>query len=423
VGKWRLCFLLMLATMLNYMDRLTLNNAASYIILEFGLTREQYGQIDSAFAWSYAFSLPLAGILADRLNVKWLYALGVFAWSLAGFAAGYAQSTTTLIICRILLGLAESVNWPCAIRITATHLQPEDRSLGNGLFNSGAALGAVITPLLVNAMAPTLGWRGPFRLIGLSGLLWVGIWLVAARRLSASPSPGRDVVVTPKENPHIWPEQAGWWEQFREVIQLRIFWVSILISVVINLCWHFFRAWLPIYLLEERSFIHSQAAYTVAAFYLAADLGSIGAGYMAKDIGRRTGRVQESRKIVFTACCLFSALSLVVGLSSQTHWLFYTALFLLGFGCLGQFAIYFTLTQDIAPRYTSFILGIAGCLGWIFVALSQPLAGWLVDHYRTYAYNVAFIGLVPLIGCWSYWKHWQQAPQRSVPPAELKSVS
>ncbi len=48
-----------------------------------------------------------------------------------------------------MLGVGESFNWPVALRVTARILPPADRSLGNGIFNSGAAIGAVVTPAVV----------------------------------------------------------------------------------------------------------------------------------------------------------------------------------------------------------------------------------------------------------------------------------
>ena len=112
--KWLVCGLLLLATMLNYMDRLTLNLSAARIMGEFGLDERQYGQLESAFAFAFAVGAIIFGWMADRWNVSLLYPLAVLAWSAAGFATGMAQSFVGLMLCRSLLGLAEAGNWPCA---------------------------------------------------------------------------------------------------------------------------------------------------------------------------------------------------------------------------------------------------------------------------------------------------------------------
>ena len=84
-----------------------------------------------------------------------------------------APALGLVIVMRALLGVGEAFNWPCALRVTGVILPPKDRTLGNGIFNSGAAIGAVLTPLTVPALAAWLGWRAAFTAIGLLG--WIAL--------------------------------------------------------------------------------------------------------------------------------------------------------------------------------------------------------------------------------------------------------
>src|SRR5947209_17553958 len=161
--KWLVCGLLLLATMINYMDRLTLNLMSEPIMRQFGLSERDYGRLESAFGTAFAFGAIIMGWFADRWNVRWLYPLAVIVWSLAGFATGLAQGFLTLLLCRFLLGLAEAGNWPCALRTTQRILSPAERTLGNSILQSGAALGALLTPLLILGLLHfTTSWRLPF---------------------------------------------------------------------------------------------------------------------------------------------------------------------------------------------------------------------------------------------------------------------
>jgi MFS transporter, ACS family, aldohexuronate transporter len=119
-----------------------------------------------------------AGYLVDRWNVRWTYAGAVAWWSAAGMASAFSPSLAVLMVLRAVLGVGESFNWPCALRVTATILPPADRSLGNGIFNSGAAVGAVLTPLVVTLLTARFEWRTAFLAIGILGFLWVVVWLV-----------------------------------------------------------------------------------------------------------------------------------------------------------------------------------------------------------------------------------------------------
>src|SRR5215831_13753151 len=95
--KWWVCGLLLLATMLNYMDRLTLNLTSVRIMFDFRLDERQYGLLESAFAFAFALGAIVAGWLADRWNIRWLYPAAVLAWSAAGFVTGLAHTFAALL--------------------------------------------------------------------------------------------------------------------------------------------------------------------------------------------------------------------------------------------------------------------------------------------------------------------------------------
>src|SRR6266851_591436 len=147
--KWWVCGLLLLATTVNYMDRQTLSQMAVRVQNEFGLSNLDYARIESGFALAFAAGALLMGWLADRINVRWLYPTAVLVWSAAGFVTGFATGFYSLLACRFLLGLAEAGNWPCALRTTQHILPPAERTMGNSILQSGAAFGALLTPLIV----------------------------------------------------------------------------------------------------------------------------------------------------------------------------------------------------------------------------------------------------------------------------------
>jgi ACS family hexuronate transporter-like MFS transporter len=174
---WGICWLMFASTVLNYMDRQTVALVGPQIKSEFRLSSTDFGWVLLAFQLSYALFQVPAGYLVDRWNVRWAYAGAVAWWSLAGMLAAFAPSLAVLMALRALLGLGESFNWPCALRTTAIVLPPADRSLGNGIFNSGAAVGAVVTPLVVPLLTVRFGWRTAFVVTGVLGFAWVAAWL------------------------------------------------------------------------------------------------------------------------------------------------------------------------------------------------------------------------------------------------------
>jgi len=181
------------STVLNYMDRQAIALVDPQIKAQFALDNRGYGWVLAAFQLSYAFFQWPAGYLVDRWIVRRTYAGAVLWWSFAGIATAFAPSLGLLMTFRALLGIGESFNWPCALWVTAGVLPPSDRSLGNGIFNSGAAIGAVLTPLIVTPLAVRMGWRYPFVILGFGGLVWVATWLMITRSGDlAKATPARD---------------------------------------------------------------------------------------------------------------------------------------------------------------------------------------------------------------------------------------
>jgi len=182
--KWWMAGVLFLATVLTYLDRQTLSLCGPMICKEFNLSNEQYGELVAAFRWAYAFTHIPAGWIADHLPIRLFYVLAVGAWSAAGAAAAFVFRFRSLQATRALLGVGEGFNWPCATRIVANMLPPEDRGLASGIFNSGAAAGSLIAPVIITPIAVRFGWRWASFLIGMIGGLWIVLWIAATGKRS-----------------------------------------------------------------------------------------------------------------------------------------------------------------------------------------------------------------------------------------------
>jgi len=147
--KWAVVVMMLLATVINYMDRAALQSLSEFIKHDFDLNEEGYGRLEEWFGYSYAVFLIVSGFLADRFSLRWLYAGALLVWSFAGFATGYAGTFRNLLICRVILGAGEAFNWPVAVGTVRRIMPRENQSFANGVFNSGMTIGAVLMPALV----------------------------------------------------------------------------------------------------------------------------------------------------------------------------------------------------------------------------------------------------------------------------------
>jgi ACS family hexuronate transporter-like MFS transporter len=421
--KWTVCGLLLLATMLNYMDRQTLAQLAMAISDEYALSREQLGNIEMGFGLAFATGAFCFGLLVDRVSIRWVYPAVLIGWSCAGIATAYADEighrlTDWLALavrsesaaeppaaywgflaCRIVLGFFEAGHWPCALVTTQRILSREDRSLGNSILQSGAAIGAIVTPIIVILMVPNQApgetlpagvWRPPFVIIGVVGMLWAVPWLLTVR--------GADLVRR-DEPPPVETDDAppiSFWRPFA---------VLIVVVLMLNISWQYFRAWMPIFLQEEHGYTLWQAGWFTSAYYIATDVGCISAGVAVKWLAGRGWGVHSARMWTFTVCTLLTTLSFAVAFLPAGP-LLLAALLLVGAGALGLFPNYYAFTQELSRTHQGKITGMLGTIAWVGSASLQRYFGRSIDETKSYATGIVIAGVAPIIACLALWLLW-----------------
>jgi MFS family permease len=447
------------STVLNYMDRQTVSLLREPISDAFGITADvDFGWVLAAFYLTYAlFQIP-AGYLVDHLDLRWSYAAAVAWWSLAAVATALAPGLAILIACRTLLGVGESFNWPCALRVTARILPPADRSLGNGIFNSGAALGAVITPVVITVLTHSYGWRSSFVVVGSLGFLWVAAWLLLIPReyrqllahrdqsqgraeigLDSRPArPGLSGAVTaafasvlpiavavawttfqynygmasmwlglavamigPLLMAAVVPEHglkgAPWAASLGAVARNRRFWIMVVVSVCINICWHFLVNWIPTYLKDERGLKFAAGNVLSTIPFLASGGGNVLGGWLAQRFAARGWSAVRSRQAVLLTATPLILCGLAVGLAPN-HTVAIILISIMAAGTAAFMANFFSFGQDVSTRHTGLVVGYLGGIGNLFVAGFQPLAGKIKDLTGSFALVFVIVGLAPLLG-------------------------
>ncbi|WP_250846738.1 MFS transporter [Aquisphaera insulae] len=449
---WGLCWLMFASTVLCYMDRQAMALVGPLIRAEYGLSNESYGWVLAAFSLTYALFQVPAGQVADRRDVRTVYASAVGWWSAAGLAAAFAPGLGILLGCRALLGVGESFNWPCALRVTSRILPPADRGLGSGIFNSGAAVGAVLTPLIVTPLADRYGWRTAFLAVGSIGFLWIGPWLWYSRKLalvSASEgadhadqiSPGRGTDPAPASRVGrayvllvilaamvaasapwiglraIWwgaatlmvggllvarvlPTGAAgpdWANSLSQVVRHRRFWVLVVVGISINLCWHFLVNWLPTYLQDDRKMNFLKGGLISALPYLAADAGNLFGGGALRRLVHRGAGTRRARLAVMAGAAVLTSCGAWVGLIRNDA-IAVGMLMVMAFGTAAFMANYFSACQDVSATHTGLVVGILGGLGNLFVAGFLPEAGRIKDATGGFGPAFMFAALLPFVG-------------------------
>jgi len=176
--RWLIIGLVFLATLINYIDRLTVSVLAPLITKDLNLSNTEFGGIATFFLLAYTISQSLSGKLYDQVGIKKGFTISIIVWSVAAMSHAFAAGLRSLSVFRFVLGLGEAGNWPGAAKTVAVWFPARQRALGMAIFNSGAAIGSIVaTPLIIALNAYFNNhWQYTFVVTGLLGFFWLILW-------------------------------------------------------------------------------------------------------------------------------------------------------------------------------------------------------------------------------------------------------
>jgi MFS transporter, ACS family, hexuronate transporter len=181
---WRMWIapgVMMLCTLLSYIDRQTLAVLSPMILRDTGLTAEAYAQAMSAFSIAYMITNPLWGSVLDYVGLRAGMLVAVLIWTAASVSHMWVVGLVGFVLARTLLGIGEGAAFPGGFRTAIDSLPPNKQSRGMALAYSGASLGTILTPLIVTPFALHFGWRTAFLVTGALGAAWLVLWWNVAR--------------------------------------------------------------------------------------------------------------------------------------------------------------------------------------------------------------------------------------------------
>ncbi|MGH9327832.1 MAG: MFS transporter [Terriglobia bacterium] len=377
---WGICVLLFLSTAIVYLDRQVLALTAVRIIADFGLTKEGFGRVLAAFRYSYGIVQIFCGFLVDAQGPGIVFPAASGLWSLAGVLTGLATTVGLLTGFRFLLGIGEAFNWPCALKTTNALLPPKDRALANGIFNSGAAIGALVAPVIVTVITIYYSWRGAFVITGAAGGLWVVAWLWFTRgsgeQLKGRPFPLERVL-----------------RVALRILSTRGFWVLAVSAVIINAANYYLSDWIPLYLKTSRGFSFALGNILSIVVYAGMFVGNILAGLMVQRLVAQGMGANAAKRWALFGSCILMLSAILAGLTSSRY-LAVVFLALTGVGVAGFLVIYLTLVQDLEPAYVGISSGLLGGLGNLAYAYLSPYIGLLADLHESFI-TLILIGAFP----------------------------
>lgn len=378
--------LLFLAAVINYIDRGSLSIAAPSLGKEMGLSTVQLGFLLSSFFWTYAIFQLGAGWLVDRLPVGKVFAAGFALWSLATIASGFAHGMTQLFVLRLLLGIGESVAFPCFAKVVAESFSADRRGLPNAVIDAGTKVGPAIGVLAGGFLVGGYGWRWMFIVLGMVSLIWLIPWLIwgprVADRAASAPRPG-----------------SG--PGYRAILRSRDAWGTFLGASCYTYAYFFLLTWLPKYLVDVRGLTLQQLGVLGSLPFLASAAAALIAGWLSDRWIRSGASPTLARKTMVVTGLLLSITALPAAIApdlTQSMLLLGVAYIAFGIFASNLWAISQTLAGPAAGQWA----GLQNCLGALSGAVAPIVTGFIVS--ATGSYNAAFActAILGVVGAASY---------------------
>src|SRR5215469_9673413 len=157
--------------LLNYIDRYILPGVQSLIQKEYGWSDERIGALTTAFFVVYMIFAPITGWLGDRVNRKPLIIGGALLWSLATLGTAWVHNYWGMYVRHALVGVGEASFGIYAPAVLADFYPERERNRILSIFYLAIPVGAALGYLAGGQLGSSQGWRAPFYLCAIPGLV------------------------------------------------------------------------------------------------------------------------------------------------------------------------------------------------------------------------------------------------------------
>jgi MFS transporter, ACS family, glucarate transporter len=390
--------LISLLSAINYLDRVCISIAGPRIQQALGLTPAQWGWVGSLFAFSYAiFEIP-SGYLGDRLGARSVLSRIVLWWS--GFTAltGVVWNYSSLLVTRFLFGAGEAGAVPNMFVSVARWFPLIERARAATFIMMSAEVGTALTPLIVILLQKHYGWRVPFFILAVIGIVWVAAW-----RRWYHDHPSDSPRITPRELKEIGHTSANIHHglPWKSAARSRNLWIIIFAGVSFRYGLYFFQFWMPMYLVKSRGFTETGLLSTSWLFIAGATANILG-GTASDQLVKRVG-LKAARRIVPVVGMSVSAACLVLSMLATGKDLFLVLLSVSYCGLMFAQAVCWTVCIDIGASFAGAVSAARNTGAQAGAAVSSAVFGYMVA--KTGNYNTALIPVILMIAisallCW-----------------------
>lgn len=411
--------LIVLMTMINYIDRGAISYAAAPIIKQFHLNKESWGAVLGYFGYGYMAGSLFGGLLADIKGPRFMWLLAGTLWSIfemstsiagnIGMAVFGGSALLGFALLRILFGLSEGPLFSTMNKSVANWAAPKEKGFMQAFGLFGVPLGSLITAPIAVGLLSIMSWQMSFVILGLLGIIWVIIWAKVFKN-------------RPEEHPKVSKSELNYIRSSQDVVASEN---TLLESEKRSVPWyHFFKnptlvfnaigyfafqyvnflilTWTPKYLQDTFHYALGSLWYMGMIPWIGACFTVLLGGKISDALRRKTGSLWVARSglavvsLIFTAACflLIPTVHSVGGV-----------LLLMAIGNAFNFlpnSVYWAVVLDTEPSKAGSFGGVTHFITNIATVLAPTLTGVLVASSGYSAMFIAasvaaIIGLLAMI--------------------------
>lgn len=387
--RWIILGLLFIATTILYIDRSALGILAPDLQKSIGWTEEQYGIINSVFMIAYAICFLLMGSIIDRIGTRKGYILSIAIWSLATLGHALSRSWIGFAFARFSLAVGQSGNFPSAIKAVAEWFPKKEKALAIGIFNGGANMGTILSPLIIPVLVLSFdNWRVAFLWTFPISLFWVFLWLKFYSKPENNPR------VSEKELRHIQSdselnentEMVKW----KDILPHKETWAIAVAKFMADPIWWFYLFWGAKFLNERHGVNLKEIGLPFFTIYLVSWGLGIFLGWLSSKFLKMGLGINKGRKLGLLVCGLF-AVPVIMVPHINDLWLAVGLIALAAGGHCGWSANVFSLISDIFPKKaTASVTGFGGFSGAVGGAIVAYSVGRILQDVGVDGYAIPF---------------------------------
>mgnify|MGYP000344121715 CR=1 FL=1 len=246
------------------------------------------------FRSAYALGYIAFGRFVDVVGARVGYAFSFTLWTFAHMAHGLTHGVMQFALSRFALGVGESGSFPAGLKVVAEWFPQKERAFAIGIFNAGANVGAIVTPLLVPAITLAYGWRMAFIATGAFSFIWLIAWIALYRR------PAQSLRVSAAELAHIQsdpPDRSHDRIPWRRLLTVRETWAYAGAKFLTDPIWWMFLFWLPDFLGKRYGLDLKSFGPPLVAIYVLSDVGSVLGGWVSSRLYMEIGRASCRERV------------------------------------------------------------------------------------------------------------------------------